>query len=184
MVSKNGPAQTVEQTPVALLSMPFAPLFSPSIGLGLLKAGLQRRGIRSQDFYFTLSLAERIGTHQYINISNSTVDLLGEWIFSRSLFGHDEAEEQGYIDDVLHRGSPHHRKDNGWHGESSSSASPEVIQLLVSLRDQDAFLDDCVERILAIQPAIVAFTSVFQQQLASLALAKRLKARNPGLTVC
>lgn len=177
-----GLSSTVEQASVALVSMPFAPLFSPSLGLGLLKAGLDRRGIRSRDFYFTLSLAERIGTHQYLNISNSTVDLLGEWIFSRSLFGHDEREEAGYIEDVLRRGNPHHRKDNGWHGESAT-LTPEVIELLVSLRDQDAYLGDCVDRILAVRPAIVAFTSVFQQQLATLALAKRLKARDPGVTV-
>src|SRR5262249_23085465 len=39
------------------------------------------------------------------------------------------------------------------------------------------------DRIAAARPRIVGFTSVFQQHLASLALARRLKARLPGTVV-
>jgi ribosomal peptide maturation radical SAM protein 1 len=175
-----------EQSGVALVSMPFAPLFSPSIGLGLLKAGLQRRGISARDFYFTFGLAERIGTHQYLNISNglySTSDLLGEWIFSRGLFGPDDRAEAAYIRDVLCGGSPHHQKEDNWYGEPFRGLPPEQIQQLLSLRDQEEFLSNCADQVLAVRPTIVGFTSVFQQQLATLSLAKRLKAREPGLTI-
>ncbi len=106
---------------LALVSMPFGPLFLPSIGLGLLKAGVEKRGVRVKDFYFTLPMAERIGTHLYLNISNgtnSTFDLLGEWIFSDSVFGPDPARERGYIEDVLRGGSPAHRKDGTYQGSS------------------------------------------------------------------
>ena len=42
-----------------------------------------------------------------------------------------------------------------------------------------AFVDWCAERVVDAQPRIVGFTSVFQQHLASLALAKRIKALLP-----
>ena len=176
-------ATAPEGIDLALVSMPFGPLFLPSIGLGLLKAGIETRGIRVKDFYFTFSMAERIGTHLYLEISNgthSTCDLLGEWIFSSSLFGPDADRENEYIDSVLKGGSPAHRKD-GCYEISFSGLTQERIDHLVSLRNQDEFLDHCLERILSYRPAIVGFTSVFQQQLASLALAKRLKARAPEI---
>lgn len=41
--------------------MPFGPLPTPSIGLGLLKASLTPRGISSRTLYFSLRFAEQIG---------------------------------------------------------------------------------------------------------------------------
>ena len=183
--SNDQPPQLPCSADVVLVSMPFGPLFLPSIGLGLLKAAIAGRGVGVKDFYFTLSLAERIGTRLYLEISNgihSTYDLLGEWIFSRSLFGPDEIREKQYVDEVLRGGSPAHRRYDRY-GTPVIGLTPEKIGHVVSLRDQEAFLDQCMDEILECRPRIVGFTSVFQQQLASLALAKRLKSRVPELII-
>lgn len=168
---------------LALISMPFGPLFLPSIGIGLLKSAVAARGIPVHDFYFTFKLAELIGVHQYLEICNglhSTTDLLGEWIFSKCLFGPDPAAERRYIEDVLEAGSAAHRKD-GWYGAQPRELTREMIDQLVALRDQDAFLESCIDSVLAVNPAAVGFTSVFQQQTASLAAARKLKEHDPSI---
>ncbi|MFN0109409.1 MAG: RiPP maturation radical SAM C-methyltransferase [Blastocatellia bacterium] len=171
-----------KETDVVFVSMPFGPLRLPSIGLGLLKSALDRDGVSAQTFYFTFDFAERIGQQLYSRISyeTDTTDLVGEWIFSNSLFGHQtEADVRQYVEDILRDKA---RSENHvWPKEPFSDAL--VADILSARRQVEAFLEDCVETVLACQPKIVGFTSVFLQQVASLALAKRLKARCPELTI-
>ena len=54
---------------VGLVSMPFGPLFSPSIALSLLKSALTRDGINSRIHYFTVRFAELVGSKFYLNVS-------------------------------------------------------------------------------------------------------------------
>lgn len=167
---------------VVFVSMPFGPLQVPSIGLGLLKSALTRDGVSTKTFYFTFQFAERIGQQLYSRISygTDTTDLVGEWIFSNSLFGHQtEADVQRYIEDILRDKA---RSEN--HVWPKDPFSDDLVANILSARQQvESFLDDCVETVLACQPKLVGFTSVFLQQVASLSLAKRLKARCPELTI-
>ncbi len=167
---------------VVFVSMPFGPLQVPSIGLGLLKSALTRDGVSTKTFYFTFQFAERIGERLYSRISygTDTTDLVGEWIFSNSLFGHQtEADVERYIEDILRDKA---RSEN--HVWPKDPFSDDLVADILSARRRvEAFLDDCVETVLACQPKIVGFTSVFLQQVASLSLAKRLKARRPELTI-
>ena len=77
---------------VLLVSMPYAPLFKPSIALGLLQAGLQRRGIGCESLYFSLEFAALAGVAGYMRLSESfpeVTDLAGEWVFREAAFGPD-----------------------------------------------------------------------------------------------
>lgn len=164
--------QSIGQQDVTLVSMPFGILGYPSIGLGLLKGALVPLNISVNVLYFTLPFAEVIGTKVYQSIANSdigTQNLLGEWIFSEALFGAAALDKEGYINAVLRE----------------AAAVPETeIELLLALPDKvEDFLNECVERILEQHPRIVGFTSVFQQQVASLALAKRIKATAPDIFI-
>ncbi len=170
------------QTDVIFISMPFGPLRLPSIGLGLLKSALTRDGVSAQTLYFTFRFAELIGQQLYSQISyeTDTTDLVGEWIFSNSLFNHQtETDVQQYIEDILRDKA---RSENHvWPKEPFSEK--RVADILSARAKVETFLDDCVETVLACQPKIVGFTSVFLQQVASLSLAKRLKARLPDMTL-
>ena len=170
------------QTDVVLISMPFGPLRLPSIGLGLLKSALSRDEVSAQTFYFTFQFAELIGERLYSQISyqTDTTDLVGEWIFSNSLFNHQtEADVRRYIEDILRDKA---RSENHvWPKEPFSDE--RVADILSARAKVETFLDNCVETVLACQPKIVGFTSVFLQQVASLSLAKRLKARCPELAI-
>jgi len=74
---------------VLLAAMPFGPLFAPSLGLSLLKAGLARAGVAARARYFTLDFAERIGEPLYSRVADGgklpVTALAGEWIFSAGL---------------------------------------------------------------------------------------------------
>ena len=167
---------------VVLVSMPFGPLRLPSIGLGLLKAALNRDGVSARTFYFTFDFAERIGERLYSQISygTNTTDLVGEWIFSDSLFHHHTDETvANYVEDILRDRA--RDKNHVWHEEPFSENF--INEILNTRQYVEAFLEDCLNSILACRPKVVGFTSIFLQQVASLSLAKRLKARCPELTI-
>ena len=65
-------------TDVLLISMPFGPLFWPSIGLSLLKAGLEPLGVNTRVRYFTFDFARRIGQAFYSFVANDARLSAGE----------------------------------------------------------------------------------------------------------
>jgi ribosomal peptide maturation radical SAM protein 1 len=173
-----GPPQVTTTEGVVLVSMPFDSPFQPSIGLSLLKAALAPLAIPVQILYLTLRFAERIGTSTYaeiVRLTSSVRDLAGDWVFAAALFDPTHLDEAAYVNDIVRR---------GWPARDSDAAREAFIDRLLDVRAQvDSFLDQSVEHIASCRPGLVGFTSVFQQQVASLALAKRLKERCPGIFV-
>jgi ribosomal peptide maturation radical SAM protein 1 len=172
------PPQVTTTGGVVLASMPFDSPFQPSIGLSLLKATLAPLAIPVQILYLTLRFAERIGTLTYaeiVRLTSSVRDLAGDWVFAAALFDPTRLDEAAYINDIVRR---------GWPSRDSAAVREAFVDRLLDVRAQvDSFLDESVEHIASCRPRIVGFTSVFQQQIASLALAKRLKKECPGIFV-
>ena len=165
-----------EKAEVVLVNMPFAALFRPTIGLSLLKGSLASRGIPSRLLYFTIPLAERIGSELYVRLANQAPlasDLVGEWIFSAELF---QDERGGFIDEILGPGRQLHGAPYNDPGPVSADFVEEVRKVRAMAAD---FLEFCACEVLQYSPRIVGFTSVFQQHVSSLALAKTIKARSP-----
>jgi ribosomal peptide maturation radical SAM protein 1 len=167
---------------VLLVSMPFGPLLSPSLGLSLLQPQVEARGLTCRVEYFTLPFAERIGEPLYSRITTENRAMsrafVGEWIFSHALFDWDAATDERYLTDVLMR-------PPSWLGRNPTRPpAPAQVRAILRARDSAAaFVDWCSERIASMRPAIVGLTSVFQQHLASLALARRVKAQLPDTYV-
>src|SRR5262249_41383469 len=88
-----------------LISMPFGHIFSPSIGLSLIRAQLLRHNLTCDVLYLTLPFAELIGKNLYASFANdhrgSLRDFAGEWIFSDALFDRPRSAEQAYIKEIL-----------------------------------------------------------------------------------
>ena len=167
-----------EQSQVLLITMPFGPLYQPSIGLSLLKEVLRRNAINTEILYLTLKFAELIGAKTYSQISSGQpyVDLAGEWIFAKYLFDEPHPRHQAYVDDVLRRKSPLNSRQ--------ALVAEDYIETLFDVETAiERFLELAVDEVLAKNPKIVGFTSTFQQHIASLCLAKRLKARNPDIFI-
>jgi hypothetical protein len=162
---------------IVLVCMPFGHVFSPSIALGLLKAELAEQGLTADVRYFSIRFAELVGQAFYYGVScegrPSLQDLAGEWIFSGALFG-NRVDEREYIDEVLRR-----RFRRGTR-RPSPAASPALIRRIERARQRvDGFLEWCLDEIVRVRPKIVGFTSMFQQHVASLALAQRIKEARP-----
>jgi ribosomal peptide maturation radical SAM protein 1 len=168
---------------ILLITMPFAPVVSPSIGLTLLKGVLKEKDIAAEILYLNLLFAKKIGAGIYSKIATGfpvNHDMIGEWLFSGCLFP-DERNEEQFINEILLGNNPHHSKAK----YNRKKISPFFIsQLRKAKAASNDFIDKAAELVLNKQPSIIGFTSVFQQQLASLAIAKRIKERNPNIIIC
>jgi ribosomal peptide maturation radical SAM protein 1 len=156
--------------------MPFGPVFSPSLGLSLLQASLRRHHISSVIRYFSIRFAELIGQHTYCGIESGerppVVDLAGDWIFARALTP-AASPDDAYVDGIL-------RRRTASSGVAAPPVSDATIRRILAARDRvEPFLAWCVDEVVAAGPRVVGFTSVFQQHVASLVLAKRIKEALP-----
>ena len=163
---------------VLLVSMPFGHIFSPSIALSLLRPQLIRQNLTCDVLYLTLPYAELIGQDLYSSFANdrrgTLRDFAGEWIFSDALFDRPRSSERAYVKEIL-------VDRKAWVHKASARpmTRARIEAILRAKRRVPEFLDACVERVVDAAPRILGFTSVFQQHVASLALARRVKARLP-----
>ncbi|HEX8174167.1 MAG TPA: RiPP maturation radical SAM C-methyltransferase [Pyrinomonadaceae bacterium] len=164
---------------VVLVNMPFTVLSAPSIGLGLLKSGLKRIGVTSTTLNFNLRFAEILGqdTYTYIEAITHPEQLVREWIFSESLFQHPKNRDiEGYVSDVLSIKTVDDPELSVYSEECLAELVPAIMKAKSLVEE---FLDECLQTVLAHQPSVVGFTSIFEQHTASLSLAKRIKSRRP-----
>lgn len=163
------------QLRVALVSMPFVAHFRPSIQLGLLKAIASSHGFPVETFHLNLDFARQIGPESYEVFCDYGRNFrLGEWLFSIAAFG-DEAPDHG--------GRLLEHYPNFTDSLLAKIEQPE--EYLFALRDREVpkYLDRLMETIAWEQFEVVGFTSTFQQNTASFALAARIKREFPSIKV-
>ncbi|CAM2069776.1 RiPP maturation radical SAM C-methyltransferase [Sulfidibacter corallicola] len=155
---------------VVLVNMPFGSVRWPSLGLSLLQSALDPYDVVIE--HFSIHLARLLGleTYQWLSFGKpENKTLLAEWLFRPCLFP-----------DRTRPGDAFFRAMNA----DVPLLPYNVFRDISAVTDLlDGFLDACAEEILARRPTIVGFTSIFQQQVASLALAKRLAQRRPDLYI-
>lgn len=156
---------------VLLVNMPFANLRWPSLGLGLLKAALARRGIGCDAAYFNFDLAERMGLADYNWLADAFGFVLGgERLFAKHYFAGQLPDDEQYFREVLLREDPELSDDERRQYEAlAGQVTP--------------FLDDCERAVDGSRYALVGFTSSFQQTMASMCLARRIRQRWPEVTI-
>ena len=97
---------------------------------------------------------------------------MGDWLFSVAAFGAEAPDPVGHLLDE-------------WDGEWPflTGAQPAARDRLLRIRDHDvpAWLDELVESYPWHDAQVVGFSCTFQQNIASFALARRLKRRYPQL---
>jgi ribosomal peptide maturation radical SAM protein 1 len=167
---------------VWLVSMPFGPVFSPSLALSLLKASLTAQGLPARVRYFSIDFAERIGQAFYCDIAAEgrppLVTLAGEWIFSSALFPSPSEDEDRYVEEVLRRPAP-----ATYRGSARPVSAVRARRIRRVREAVEPFLEACLAEIVRDRPPLVGFTSTFQQHLACLALAQRIKQALPETVV-
>jgi ribosomal peptide maturation radical SAM protein 1 len=173
--------------PVLLVSMPFMEFDRPSIQLGLLKAIATAHGFPARTFHANLDFAARIGLETYRRLSEQRGAMVGDWLFSLEAFGEaapdpedrlldDLSPQLSYLSELVYARSELHR--------FVRVHRPDLRDRLGDLRREavPAYLDQLVDDLDLAGVRVVGFTSTFQQNAASFALARRVKRRHPGIT--
>lgn len=157
-------------TEVVLCSAPVMSVLRPSIGLGILQAALAERKRSVETLYLNLDFADEIGLDLNEQLAENTPAhlLIGDWIF---------APAAGRAADGLH--VERHRC------EIDALLDRRQIAGVPRLREEVAgrFVEAAAARILERQPRLVGFTTMFQQTMASLAIAAAVKRADPSVTI-
>jgi ribosomal peptide maturation radical SAM protein 1 len=156
---------------VLLVSMPLGALERPSLALGLLRAHCRRLEVDCETRYLGIPFAERIGVGEYhwLNSDVPYTAFAGDWLFAEALYGAQPELDAGYVDEVLRATW---RLDDG-----------QIARLWRLRAAVEPFLEHCLTTIDWPAYTFVGFTSTFQQNLASLALAARVKGKWPEITI-
>jgi len=167
---------------IRFVATPFLPEHQPALGVSSLSAVLKQHGISSDIRYLNIDYAAYIGEelHKFITTANPPNFLVGEMIFAEALWGRDDRLWREYEEKIL----------KSWEDPAYVNRRPKNLEfLLASISRLRSCALTTVQRwaleILADMPRIVGFTSTFQQNMASLALAKELRRQksNRELTI-
>ena len=156
---------------ILLLSMPFGALERPALGLSLLKSELAILNVDCEVRYLDFTFAELIAyeEYQWMSFDLPYTAFAGDWSFTSALYGENLESDAGYIEDVL-RGN--------WRLDETSISRILHVRSLTQY-----YLDYCMTTVQWDEYSIVGFTSTFEQNIASLALAKRIRAAHPEITL-
>lgn len=149
---------------VLFVVMPFGPILTPSLGVSILQSHLEKTGLTTKALYASFDYARLIGLDNYISLQESGPGLLlGEYCFADLAFPDtiNETFQEGYsrygdffkyVPTALHRSA-----------QDAKSKSFELINIVAN-------------KVESINPKIVICSSMFQQNLASLALINSIKS--------
>lgn len=154
--------------------MPFASVGTPSIQVGLLTAIAERAGFQVDPYHLNLDLASTLGPELYEGLCNHRGRMTGEWLFSTAAFGRSSKSD---VRSYFHAFPDEAR----WARETLMMDEASVTELRHTILP--AFIDECLGAVDWGRYAVVGFTSTFQQNVASLALARRIKERWSNIVI-
>ncbi|UVT16339.1 MAG: RiPP maturation radical SAM protein 1 [Nitrospira sp.] len=160
-----------DQTHIALVNMPFSYAKYPSIQLGTLSTLLKSNGIPVDCHHLNVRFAHLIGVNLHEAICEKRA-LFGEWLFSYLLFRSNpkRAEYPRVFKPVFEQLAQESGKPIGYFEEMATRIAPQ-------------FLTWALRSINWGQYKVVGFTSTFDQNVASLTMAKLIKDLYPQVTI-
>lgn len=157
--------------PVALVNMPFSSSKYPSIQLGTLASVLKSHGIGVKTYHLYLHFAYQLGVQLYEVLCEKR-GLLGEWLFSHLLF-RDNPKNSEYTSTFKPIFEDLHRE----------TGCPPSYLLELKTTGVPQYLTRMLTEIDWGQHQIVGFTSTFDQNVASLTMAKLIKDLYPSVRI-
>lgn len=156
---------------VLLVNMPLFNLRWPNLGPSLLKAQLTGRGVACDMAYLNYDFAERIGEDRYTWLADSFAFVLGgERLFAKHYFGNRLPSDDAYWNEVLLATDPGLTDEDRRDYQSASDAVAPFLERCEAAYDWSQY-------------AVVGFAASFQQTMASMCLARRIKARFPNVQI-
>lgn len=158
---------------VALVCMPFASAKIPSIQVGLMTAISEQAGFETDAYHFNLDLAAQLAPDLYEKLCEHRGHMTGEWMFAKAAFGTNAPKEA----DGFFASFP---DEDAWANRIGKNQ-----EFLFDLRGcvLPSFIENCLTSVDWSRYGVVGFSSTFQQNVACLALAKRIKDRFPAVTI-
>lgn len=165
----------MKTAPIALMNMPFGTLLQPSLALGQIKQQLAEAGMQASVHNMMFNLAERIGVGHYEIVARLRGDdvELGEWLFSTAAWGKQFGPT---LEEFMER--------SGKEIQALDSLVADPAAWLTEVRNEviPQFLDDMADALLESGELKVAgFSCLSFQTMASLALARKIKEKNPEI---
>jgi ribosomal peptide maturation radical SAM protein 1 len=156
---------------VALVNMPFSFSKYPSIQLGTLSALLKSQGIPVDCHHLNVRFAHRIGVPLYELICEKRA-LFGEWLFSYLLFRDNpkRAEYPRIFKPVFEQIAQQSGRPIGYFEEMATKVAPQFLTRALTDIDWSRY-------------KLIGFTSTFDQNVASLTMAKLIKDLYPNVTI-
>ena len=156
---------------VALVTMPFGYAKFPSIQLGTLSRVLKNHAIGSKSYHFNLLFAHRLGVPLYEVLCEKR-GMIGEWLFSSLLFRDNpkHAEYPKVFKPVFESTAQEAGCSTGFLEDVAHTMAPQFLTELATSYDWNQY-------------KIVGFTSTFDQNVASLTLAKLIKELYPSVRI-
>lgn len=157
-------------TRILLLNMPFASLNLPSLGLTQIKSVLDETfgdEVSVEILYLNHDFARLLGVPTYQGISNSAVHHnagFGDWLFRQTAF-------PGLPDNTEEYFARFYPQQD----EQTRQLRAQAVEVRGRL---EGFLDELITRHRMDEADIVGLTSMFTQNVACLAMARRIKERN------
>jgi len=160
-----------DRASIALVNMPFGYSKYPSIQLGTLSALLKSQGLGVKTYYLNLLFAHRIGVPLYERLCEKRA-LFGEWLFSYLLFRDNpkRAEYLATFKPVFEDISRESGHPISYFEEMATRIAPQFLSWAMTAIDWGQY-------------KIVGFTSTFDQNVASLSLAKLIKDLYPSVKI-
>jgi ribosomal peptide maturation radical SAM protein 1 len=160
-----------DQAQVALVNMPFSYAKYPSIQLGTLSALLKSNAIPVECHHLNVRFAHLIGVELHESICEKRA-LFGEWLFSSLLF-RDNPKRMEYpqvFKPVFEQIAQESGKPAGYFEEIATRIAPQFLTWALTAIDWGQY-------------KLVGFTSTFDQNVASLTMAKLIKDLYPEVTI-
>jgi ribosomal peptide maturation radical SAM protein 1 len=156
---------------VALVNMPFSFSKYPSIQLGTLSALLKSQGIPVDCHHLNVRFAHKIGVPLYELICEKRA-LFGEWLFSYLLFRDNpkRAEYPRVFKPVFEQIARQSGQPIAYFEDMSTKIAPQFLTWALTSIDWSRY-------------KLVGFTSTFDQNVASLTMAKLIKDLYPDVVI-
>lgn len=164
----------IETPCIKLVSMPWTTLTEPSLGLAILKRALSNAGFSCRVHHLNLFLLRHL-THQTYEAIAQTF-ALNDFVFTGLIDPEPTSKQLNllrYICDEVYEAKPHVAER--FHSVEA------FVNTVLTVRQEvvPSYLYWCADQILASSPKLVGFTCMFDQTLASIALAKVIKEISP-----
>ena len=160
-----------DQAQVALVNMPFSYSKYPSIQLGTLSALLKSKGVPVDCHHLNVRFAHKIGVPLYEMICEKRA-LFGEWLFSYLLFRDNpkRAEYPRVFKPVFEQVARESGQPISFFEDMATRTAPQFLTWAMTAIDWGQY-------------KLVGFTSTFDQNVASLTLAKMIKDLYPEVKI-